>query len=261
MNSLTREYLIKIKNMEEIWPDCKSKNTVFSDEVSGTRVCKAWGTVQEINVIDETSEWRNFEGGSESGVDKNRVGGPVNANLDNYGITTSITGTTDTRLINSSNRISANANDKIKMKGWSMIKELGREIHLGKSVQNDAMELFSKVEEKEELKGKKMILKVASVLMIASRTSRLPKSMKEILEEAQINKKELSRWYRLIMREVCPHIDASLKPAKWIPQIANKLGINGELEDKCKTVAEYLIKIAAVIVFMKNKEVSVPKKI
>lgn len=193
MNSLTREYLYKIKNLEEICPDCKSKNTIFSDEISGTRVCKACGTVHEINMIDETSEWRNFEGGSGSGVDKNRVGGPVNVNLENCGITTTITGTSDAKLASSNNRISATAKDKNKMKGWTMIKDLGREIHLGKSVQNDAMELFSKVEDKEELKGKKMILKVASVLMIASRTSSLPKNMKQILREAQVNKKELSR--------------------------------------------------------------------
>lgn len=44
------------------------------------------------------------------------------------------------------------------------------------------------------------------------------------------------------MREVCPHLDVNLKPSKCIPQIANKLNINGEIEDKCKKVADYLCK-------------------
>ena len=236
----SKEYLLKLREADKVCPDCKGIDTIFNDDVSGTRVCKAWGTVQEMNVLDETSEWRNFEGGSESGVDKRRVGGPVNSNLENGGVTTAITGTTDAKLTMSNNRISANAKDKTKMKGWSMIKDLGREIHIGKSVLQEAMNLFSKVEENDNLAGKKMILKVASVIMIASRTSSLPKNMKQILKEADIKKKELSRCCRQIKREVCPHLDTALKPSKWIPHIANKLGINGDLEDKWKTVAEFI---------------------
>ena len=102
-----KECLLKVREADKVCPDCKGIGTIFNDDASGTLVCKAWGTVHEINVLDETSEWRNFGGGSESEIDKWRVEGPVNSNIENGGITTAITSTTDTKLTMSNNRISA----------------------------------------------------------------------------------------------------------------------------------------------------------
>lgn len=194
-----------------------------------------------MNLIDETSEWRNF-GSEGSGADMNRVGGPVNSNLENGGITTMITGQGDQRLINSNNRISSNAKDKNKIKGWGFIKELCRNIHITKNVEKEACDLFNLVEDNDQLKGKKMILKVASVIMIASRKSHLPKNMKDILKGAEVNKRELSKCYRLILRKVCPKLNTNLKPSQCIAQISNRLSLNGDVEDQCKAVAEILEK-------------------
>ena len=58
-------------------------------------------------MLDGTSEWRNFGGDSESEIDKWRVEGTVNLNIENGGITTAITGKTDTKLNMSNNIISA----------------------------------------------------------------------------------------------------------------------------------------------------------
>mmetsp|Transcript_19483 Transcript_19483/g.21792 ORF Transcript_19483/g.21792 Transcript_19483/m.21792 type:complete len:250 (+) Transcript_19483:195-944(+) len=170
----------------------------------------------------------------------NRVGGPVNAHLDNSGLTTVITGTGDQKLISSSNRISSNAKDKNKMKGWAMIKEICRDIHVSKSVEKDACDLFNQVEDNKDLKGKKMILKVASAIMIASRKSKLPKNMKDILKGADVSKKELSRCYRLILRKICPKLNTNLKPSECIAQISSRLSLNGVIEEKCILVAEFL---------------------
>lgn len=79
----------------------------------------------------------------------NRVGGPVNNHLDNGGLSTVITGPGDNKLINSNNRISSNAKDKNKMRGWAIIKELCRDIHVSKSVEKDACDLFNQVEDHE----------------------------------------------------------------------------------------------------------------
>jgi transcription initiation factor TFIIB len=202
MNSLTSDYLMKIKQIEAFCSECKARNTIFTDEVHGTRVCKACGTIHEMNIIDEASEWRNFGSESSGGADMNRVGGPVNSSLDSGGISATITGTTDTKLINSNNRISSNAKDKNKIKGWAIIKEICRDIHITKQVEQDAKDLFSLVEDNEKLKGKKLYSKVASVIMIASRKSQLPKNMKDILKGANVTKRELSRCYNLIRRKV-----------------------------------------------------------
>lgn len=148
MNSLTMENLKRIRDMESICPDWKAKDSIVTDPVEGKRVCRACGTIQEVNIIDETSEWRNF-GSEGNGADMNRVGGPVNNHLDNGGLSTVITGPGDNKLINSNNRISSNAKDKNKMRGWAIIKELCRDIHVSKSVEKDACDLFNQVEDHE----------------------------------------------------------------------------------------------------------------
>ena len=78
--------------------------------------------------------------------------------------------------------------------------------------------------------------------MIASRKSKLPKNMKDILKGADVSKKELSRCYRLILRKICPKLNTNLKPSECIAQISNRLSLNGEIEMKCTEVAEILRK-------------------
>ena len=126
------------------------------------------------------------------------------------------------------------------MSGWAMIKDVCRDVHVPKGVEKDSCDLFSRVEEHGDLKGKKMILKVASVIMIASRKSKLPKNMKDILKNCDVSKKELSRWYRLILRKICPKLNTNLKPSECIAQISSRLSLEGDIESKCIKVAEFL---------------------
>ena len=239
MNSLTSQYLEMRKSLEEICPDWKCRNSIVNNEASGTRVWKEWATVHEFGVIDETNEWRRFESDNGERNDRSRVGGGLNMSYDNWGVISTITGTTNARLIEINNRVNLCSKDKAKIKGWSMIKELGKTIHVPKSVQSEAMEIYSKVENCEELKGKKTVLKVASALMIASRISRTPKGLKVILKEAELKQKELSRCYRLIKRKVFPNLDSNLKTSSWVSEIASKLNLDDKLESKWKLVVKY----------------------
>ena len=172
----------------------------------------------------------------------NRVGGPVNTSLDSSGVSAVITGSSDTRLINSNNRISGNARDKNKIKGWNLIKEFSTRgtIYLPKTLQDEAKELFNLVESDDYFKGKRLYSKVASVIMIVTRKSKLPKNIKDIMNEYKIPKKELSRIYNAILKRICPTLKIGLKPSQCIPQILVSLGLQGPIEEKCRNVADYI---------------------
>ena len=61
----------------------------------GTIVCNRCGTVAETHVIDETSEYRSFSADCSStggGNNQARTGGVVNPLLNDFGISTTITG-------------------------------------------------------------------------------------------------------------------------------------------------------------------------
>lgn len=51
----------------------------------GTIVCTSCGLVQKSSIIDETSEWRNFDNSDNTA---NRVGGKLNPYLSDFGLST-----------------------------------------------------------------------------------------------------------------------------------------------------------------------------
>lgn len=172
----------------------------------------------------------------------NRVGGRVNDLLENGGVSATITGDASKTLVNSNNRIGFNALDKKIIKGTSIIKELCRDIHVSKQVEQNAIQLLAAVERSEEFKGSNYLTKAASVIMIASRKFKMPKNMKEICKGAGVSTKQLSHCVRHIQRKVCPSLNFGLKPQECIIKLASKLSLDGEVEDKCKEVATFLHK-------------------
>ncbi len=78
--------------------ECKQNDLVIKKS-EGIIVCQNCGLVQQQRIIDESSEWRNFssESGS-SGVDPNRVGGPINPLLEQSGISTVVGGGNQSEL-------------------------------------------------------------------------------------------------------------------------------------------------------------------
>jgi transcription initiation factor TFIIB len=73
-------------------PLCKSEYSIKTDFNLGQVACINCGAVLDDRIIDETSEWRNFssENPGSSGNDPNRVGGPINPNLDEINLSTII---------------------------------------------------------------------------------------------------------------------------------------------------------------------------
>ena len=118
---------------------CKAAGSIVTNYNEGTRVCRNCATVIEENLIDESSEWRNFNSEHSGGgsTDMGRVGGPVNMLLSNGGVDTMISG--DNGELNKwSNRLNQNAHDKSMIKGICKIRELASDLNIPKSVQEDA---------------------------------------------------------------------------------------------------------------------------
>jgi transcription initiation factor TFIIIB Brf1 subunit/transcription initiation factor TFIIB len=85
-----------------------------------------------------------------------------------------------------------------------MIKEMATRLNLKEPVVNKAQEIYKQIEDKG-IKGVSINSKVATVIFIASRIEKQPKTIKDILAQDQIQHKELSSCYKKV-KELIPEL-------------------------------------------------------
>jgi len=190
-------------------------------------VCNNCGLVVESRIIDEASEWRNFSSESGgSGSDPNRVGGPLNPLLGDYGLSTVIGGApVNGALARWSQRNNLSSNDKTLVRAYAQIRDMAVLMNLPTKVQDKACEIFKFVDEKKSLKGKGMTEVIAAIIYIASKNAGLPRNPKEISQHANIKKKHLGRCYKAIKQVLPDQLNTSSKPSDWVESFCNRLNL------------------------------------
>ena len=172
----------------------------------------------------------------------NRVGGVVNTALERAGVSAVITGRSDPKLTYINNRISSSYKDRNRFAAFNLIDGFRSKgaVCLPKPLRDQAKYLFNMVEDDPYFKGKRLNVKVASVLFIVTRKSKLPKSVKDLTSKFDITKKELLKFSGEIAKRICPKVKLALQPSECIPQILVRLNLKGLIEQKSKAVAEYI---------------------
>lgn len=196
MEVIHREYK-KNKAHELICADCH-RNTVVNNEIEGTAVCTSCGSVKEYNVIDETSEWRNFgndgsgksEGGRSSG---DRTGSAWNTNLDSYGLDASITGGDSGDKMNKIARRHQTAHDKNVKMAMGTLRHYSQMLNLSKKVQEMVKNLYSNADKQGKLKGKSLDAKLAAMIYMASKIANCPKNLREIINVSQCKRRDVTK--------------------------------------------------------------------
>jgi len=105
------------------------------------------------------------------------------------------------------------------------IKELATRLNLKEPVVNKAQEIYKTIEDKG-IKGVSMLAKVATVIFVASRIEKQPKTIKDILAQDQIQHKELSSCYKKV-KNLIPELKNLVQlDAKQIAESAvNRMGL------------------------------------
>jgi transcription initiation factor TFIIIB Brf1 subunit/transcription initiation factor TFIIB len=84
------------------------------------------------------------------------------------------------------------------------IKDMASRLNLKDPTVNRAQEIYKQIEDRG-IKGVSMLAKVATVIFIASRIEKQPKSIKDILKQDQVSHKELSSCYKKV-KELIPEL-------------------------------------------------------
>ena len=224
-------------NNEDVCPECGSTNIVH-DPDSGELICGDCGLVMKDTMVNEGPEWRAFTPTEKNS--RSRVGVPLSFAVHDKGLTTMIGRVgrdafgrklpMDTKLqmlrlrkwqIRS--RVHSSV-DRNLAQAMAELDRLSDKLHIPPSIKENAAVIYRKALDRGLVRGRSISAITAASLYAACRMTQTPRTLREISDQSPIDKKDIARCYRLMLRELniqMPKPEAQLR----VPKIAAKVGV------------------------------------
>lgn len=227
-----------------VCPECGSRNLI-NDGDSGEIVCSGCGLVIADFTVNMEPEWKSFT--QYEREKRTRVGLPPSLSIHDKGLSTVIG---PIYRDGKGNVIPQEARNQImRIRRWhniSTIKgseernlsqamiELARltdRLHTSRAVKEQAAFIYRRALKEGLIRGRNISTVMAASLYTAYRVTRTPITLNEIASNSLIDKKEISRCYRLLIREL--NVKVSIQKAQFrVSKVASKAGIGEETQRK-----------------------------
>lgn len=223
-------------------PECNSINLTV-DEKRGEILCKSCGLILEDDVIDTGQEWRDFSGESN---DQRRAGMPTSFTKHDMGTGTEVGTATEVygmagserrkylRLRKWHNRSSTSLERNLKY-ALVELKRVSSLLNIPPAIEEEAARIYRLAITKGLVRGRSMDCVVVGCVYIASRLFNLPRSLNEVTQVTNTNKRDVGKTYRFVARELGIRMLPS-GPIDYIPKFANKLGFSAETQTKAQEI-------------------------
>lgn len=227
-------------------PVCNMFNTVITDFNAGQVACTNCGVVLDDRIIDETSEWRNFstENPGSSNNDPNRVGGPINPYLDEINLSTTIATNKRNGILSKWKHRSLGSGGRSLYRIFKRVDELAGKLDLPLSIIEKSKDILITVEKSKKLKGRSLDNIIASVFFQACRKCNAPRTMKDLVQSLQLERKDVSRCFNAIKSIIAdPHDNPiSLNTLGLVSFYCNRLETSIQIKKAATDIAEEVCK-------------------
>ncbi|MFB6070868.1 MAG: transcription initiation factor IIB family protein [Halanaeroarchaeum sp.] len=230
-------------------PECGG--LVVNDEEHGESVCADCGLVVEEDGIDHGPEWRAFD--SQEKDKKSRVGAPTTNTMHDKGLSTNI----DWRDKDAyGNSLGSRQRQKMqRLRKWNErfrtrdAKERNLKQALGEidrmasatglpdTVRETASVIYRRALEEDLLPGRSIEGVATSCVYAAARQAGVPRSLDEITDVSRVEKDEIARTYRYIVRELGLEVKPA-DPNSYVPRFASDLGLSDESQHRARELLE-----------------------
>jgi transcription initiation factor TFIIB len=225
---------------------CKSDDSIITDYTYGQIACTKCGTVLDDRIIDETSEWRNFssENPGNASADPNRVGGPINPYQDVMNLSTTISTTKRNSILSKWQKRSLGSGGRSLFRIFKRVDELASKLDLPLSIIEKSKDILDTVEKSNKLKGRSLESVIASVFFHACRLCNAPRTLKDIVQSLNLEKKDVSRCFNAIKNVISLPEDTSISAntVGLVHNYAYKLGISTSIRTAAIEIAEEVCK-------------------
>ncbi len=234
---------------EDVCPECGGK--LVSDEGHGETVCDNCGLVVDENNVDRGPEWRAFDAKEKD--EKSRVGAPTTKMMHDKGLSTNI-GWQDKDAYG--NTLGSRQREKMqRLRTWNErfrtrdskernlkqalgeIDRMASALGLPKNVRETASVIYRRALQEDLLPGRSIEGVATASLYAAARQAGTPRSLDEIAAVSRVEKMELKRTYRYIVRELGLQIQPA-DPQSYVTRFASDLEVSDESERRAHDLLE-----------------------
>lgn len=119
------------------------------------------------------------------------------------------------------------------------LERMSSHLDLKKNLREAAAKIYREAVEKNLIQGRSIEGVSAASLYAACRMFKTPITLTEIAEIARVDKKEIGRFFRFIVKELNLHINP-MKPLNYLVRFISELGLSTE----CQRIAKDILKTA-----------------
>ncbi|MCL9815477.1 transcription initiation factor IIB [Natronocalculus amylovorans] len=226
-------------------PECSGH--VITDEGHGETVCSDCGLVITEDSVDRGPEWRAFDAREKD--QKSRVGAPTTNTMHDKGLSTNI----DWRNKDAYGRsLGARQRQKMqRLRKWNErfrtrdskernlkqalgeIDRMSSALGLPDNVRETASVIYRRALEEDLLPGRSIEGVSTSCVYAAARMAGVPRSLDEIADVSRVEKSEIARTYRYVVRELSLEVRPA-DPEQYVPRFASSLDLSEESEMRAK---------------------------
>lgn len=219
-------------------PRC-GKASMVLDASTGEQICTSCGYVFKDRIEELGPEWRTFAK-EEGGEDRIRTGMPSSLAMHDMGLSTVIGSENrdaSGRALQSSMRTTlerlrtwdkrSQVHESVDRNLRQAFSELGRltdKLRVSDAIVERAAYIYRKAVERRLIRGRSISAMIAASLYAAMRDTETPRNLKDLAAVSNVKRKELSRSYRLIIKELDLRMPVA-DPIKSVSRIASKAGV------------------------------------
>ncbi|SDQ59993.1 transcription initiation factor IIB [Natronobacterium texcoconense] len=234
---------------QEHCPECGGR--LVSDAEHAETVCNDCGLVVEEDEIDRGPEWRAFDAAEKD--QKSRVGAPTTNMMHDQGLSTNI-GWQDKDAYGKA--LSSRQRQKMqRLRTWNErfrtrdskernlkqalgeIDRMASALGLPENVRETASVIYRRALEEDLLPGRSIEGVATASLYAAARQAGTPRSLDEISAVSRVEKMELTRTYRYVIRELGLEVQPA-DPESYVPRFVSDLDLPDETERMARELLE-----------------------
>ncbi|MFT4944118.1 MAG: transcription initiation factor TFIIB [Halovenus sp.] len=232
-----------------VCPECGGN--LATDTEHGETVCEDCGLVVEEDEIDPGPEWRAFD--SREKDEKSRVGAPTTNMMHDKGLSTNI-GWQDKDAYG--NTLSSRQREKMqRLRTWNErfrtrdskernlkqalgeIDRMASALGLPENVRETASVIYRRALEENLLPGRSIEGVSTAAVYASARQAGVPRSLDEITEVSRVEKSEIARTYRYVVRELGLEVKPA-DPESYVPRFASSLELSEESERRARELLQ-----------------------